>query len=222
MPGSAGFDVAVDVVRVASATAAALGAGLGARVVESTPPMGDLLEVMWVLWQSFYGRFSPLVPSGFEDHLDADLLEVLRGGAAVTAEARNAAEGAREAMWHQLVAWFDDVDVLVLPTVGITAFPLARDHPPSLDGAPLRERILAWLMTFPFNLAAPCPVVSVPCGLGDDGLPVGLSVVGRPWDDIGVLRVAAALERIQPWAHLRPTFAPADTGDVAGPVPPLG
>jgi aspartyl-tRNA(Asn)/glutamyl-tRNA(Gln) amidotransferase subunit A len=203
-PGLPGFDVAPDVVRVASATATALGAGVGARVVESTPPLGDVLEVMWVLWQSFYGRFSPLVPSGFEDLLDTDLLEVLRGGAAITAEARNAAEGAREAMWHRLVAWFDDVDVLVLPTVGITAFPLERDHPPSLEGAPLRERILAWLMTFPFNLAAPCPVVSVPCGLGDDGLPVGLSVVGRPWDDVGVLRVAAALERIQPWAHLRP------------------
>jgi aspartyl-tRNA(Asn)/glutamyl-tRNA(Gln) amidotransferase subunit A len=209
-PGLPGFDVAADVVREASAAAVALGEGLGARVVESTPPLGDLLEVMWVLWQGFYGRFAPLIPAGTDEQIDADLFEVLGGGAALDAGARNAAEGAREAMWHQLVAWFEDVDVLVLPTLGLTAFPLERDHPPSLEGAPLRDRILAWLMTYPFNLAAPCPVVSVPCGLGDDGLPVGLSIVGRPWDDIGVLRVAAAVERIRPWAHLRPSCDPAD------------
>lgn len=214
-PALPGFEVRADVCREASAAAQALEAGLGARVVESTPPIGDLLEVMWVLWQSFYGRFAPLVPPGFDDFLDADLIEVLRGGAALGADDRNAAEGAREAMWHQLVAWFDDFDVLVLPTLGITAFPLERDHPPSLEGAPLRERILAWLMTYPFNLAAPCPVVSVPCGLGDDGLPVGVSVVGRAWDDIGVLRVAAALEQIRPWAHLRP---PCDAEAATGPA----
>jgi aspartyl-tRNA(Asn)/glutamyl-tRNA(Gln) amidotransferase subunit A len=56
--------------------------------------------------------------------------------------------------------------------------------------------------TYPFNLGA--PAASVPCGFTRDGLPIGLQIVGRRFDDTTVLRAAAAFERERPWANARP------------------
>ena len=204
-----GFSVQPDVANRANEAVAAFVEDLGCSVEPSAPPWGDLIETMWVLWQDFYGRFAPLIPPELAaGQVDDDLLELMSGGAALGAADLHRADAERQLMWSQLIDWFADFDLLVLPTLGCTAFPGDRDHPPQLEGLPLRDRILGWLMTYPFNLAAPCPVISVPCGLGDDGLPVGLSIVGRPWDDIGVLRAAMSFERARPWHDLKPPVAP--------------
>ena len=49
------------------------------------------------------------------------------------------------------------------------------------------------------------PGASVPCGVTGDKLPVGLQIVGRRFEDVTVLRAAAAFERLQPWAHMKPS-----------------
>ena len=49
------------------------------------------------------------------------------------------------------------------------------------------------------------PASSVPAGFDELGLPVGVQLVGRPWDEATVIRVSAQLEAARPWAHLRPT-----------------
>jgi Asp-tRNA(Asn)/Glu-tRNA(Gln) amidotransferase A subunit family amidase len=48
------------------------------------------------------------------------------------------------------------------------------------------------------------PALSVPCGLADDGTPIGLQRVGRWHRDLDVLEAAAAFERLRPWRHLYP------------------
>jgi len=58
---------------------------------------------------------------------------------------------------------------------------------------------LAVLMTLPFNISSRCPVLSIPSGLSREGVPTGLSVVGRTYDDVTAFRVAAAHERLLPW-----------------------
>jgi aspartyl-tRNA(Asn)/glutamyl-tRNA(Gln) amidotransferase subunit A len=79
-------------------------------------------------------------------------------------------------------------------------------------------------LTFPFNLTGH-PAATVPAGWTDDGLPVGLQVVGRLRDDATVLRACAAYEQAAPWRHRRPDPDPAyvPTGDgvvrVASPSP---
>jgi Asp-tRNA(Asn)/Glu-tRNA(Gln) amidotransferase A subunit family amidase len=55
------------------------------------------------------------------------------------------------------------------------------------------------LMTLPFNIASRCPVMSVPSGLSHDGVPTGLSIVGKTYDDVTVFRIAAAHEERLPW-----------------------
>ena len=63
--------------------------------------------------------------------------------------------------------------------------------------------MLGWVLTYPFNLTGQ-PVISVPCGFSDDGLPIGLQIVGRRHADSTVLQAAAAYEQAAPWADRRP------------------
>jgi Asp-tRNA(Asn)/Glu-tRNA(Gln) amidotransferase A subunit family amidase len=59
-------------------------------------------------------------------------------------------------------------------------------------------------MTAQFNYTSQCPALSVPAGFTDDGLPVGLQIVARRYEDDLALRIGAAVERARPWAARRP------------------
>src|SRR3712207_196707 len=90
----------------------------------------------------------------------------------------------------------DRFDLLVTPTLPVTAFPAGDDHPAQVAGVPATT--YSWLpFTLPFNLTG-LPAISVPAGLAD-GLPVGLQLVGRWRDDRSVLAAAAAFEAARPW-----------------------
>lgn len=101
-------------------------------------------------------------------------------------------------------AVFDQVDHLLTPTVATLAF--AADGPP--------PRVIAGRevggmgnvpFTAPFNISGQ-PACSIPCGLSSDGLPIGLQVVGRRHDDLGVLACGLVAERARPWPGLAPTY----------------
>lgn len=107
----------------------------------------------------------------------------------------------REELWERLTPVFRDYDLLICPTTAVPAFPLQPPGPlgPSvIDGKEVSP--LAWMgFTFPFNFTGQ-PAATVPCGLSSEGLPVGLQIVGRRLDEVGVLRAAAAFERARPWS----------------------
>jgi aspartyl-tRNA(Asn)/glutamyl-tRNA(Gln) amidotransferase subunit A len=91
-------------------------------------------------------------------------------------------------------------DALICPTFAVPALPAEYDSPNALDT----------LMTVPFNIASRCPVITVPSGLSRDGVPTGLSVVGKTYDDVTAFRVAAAHEKRYPWLDAperRPVFS---------------
>ena len=64
-------------------------------------------------------------------------------------------------------------------------------------------------MTMPFNIASRCPVLNVPSGFADTGVPTGLQIVARTFDDLTTFRLGAALERANLWnyATTRPDLA---------------
>ena len=54
-------------------------------------------------------------------------------------------------------------------------------------------------MTYPFNMLARCPVLQVPSGRAENGVPTGVQIVGRTFEDADVFRIGAAIERAQDW-----------------------
>ncbi|MGH9044578.1 MAG: amidase [Acidimicrobiales bacterium] len=99
---------------------------------------------------------------------------------------------------------FDGHDILIAPTVPMTAPPIGATEVP-LGPATLDFELAVTRCTSPFNVAG-TPVVSVPCGLAQ-GLPVGLQIIARRNQDEQAIAFAAAFERATPWHEARPPLA---------------
>lgn len=108
------------------------------------------------------------------------------------------------ALEHQIYAplgqLLEEFDALVCPTFAVPALTAEYDpgQPVAVNGRDSSDW-LDVLMTIPFNIASRCPVMTVPSGLSRGGVPTGLSVVGKTYDDVTVFRVAAAHEERMPW-----------------------
>jgi aspartyl-tRNA(Asn)/glutamyl-tRNA(Gln) amidotransferase subunit A len=102
------------------------------------------------------------------------------------------------AMWRFMRGY----DLLLTPTLAVPPFALHVQGPEKIDG-----RIVApfqWLaFTFPINMTGQ-PAATVPAGFTEDGLPIGLQIIGRHLDDALVLRAAAAFEAAAPWGDRWP------------------
>jgi len=99
-------------------------------------------------------------------------------------------------------------DVLVCPTLAIPAMTAGFgcfDPDFEVDGVKV-DSYLQWCLTYPFNMLNRCPVLSLPSGVAPSGVPTGIQIVGRPFDDVRAFRAAAAFERAMPWAGRRPSL----------------
>jgi amidase/aspartyl-tRNA(Asn)/glutamyl-tRNA(Gln) amidotransferase subunit A len=96
---------------------------------------------------------------------------------------------------------FDRYDLLVAPTLSCLAVDNAADGntlgPAEVNGEKI-NRLIGWCMTFLINFNGH-PAASCPAGLAENGMPVGLQIAGRRYDDYGVIAASAALERVRPW-----------------------
>lgn len=98
--------------------------------------------------------------------------------------------------------WFRNWDFLLTPTASVAAFPVEKLMPDEWPTPP--SGWIAWVeFLYPFNMSWN-PAASVPCGFTEAGLPVGLQIVGKRFDDLGVLQASAAFELMQPWSDKRP------------------
>jgi len=135
----------------------------------------------------------------------ADVRTRLLAGQFVLATQYLKAQRARRVITAEVEAALARVDALLLPTTPLAAPPVtAREA--SVQGA--TQDVRGWLTrcTRPFNLTGH-PVLSLPCGLTGEGLPVGLSLVGRPFDEATLLRLGHAYEAVSPLRGCVPPLA---------------
>ena len=107
----------------------------------------------------------------------------------------------RADLFRMVQRWFETADYLVTPTLARTALPIDQDlfEPIEIDGVEVGElRRNFFPYTMPFNITGH-PALTLCCGYGNDGLPIGLQIVGRFRDDASVLRAAALYEASEGW-----------------------
>jgi Asp-tRNA(Asn)/Glu-tRNA(Gln) amidotransferase A subunit family amidase len=112
-----------------------------------------------------------------------------------------AEEALRYEMSQDLARVLANHDVLLTPTAASTRMPADFDPMEAgfaVDGRALADPILGWVLTVAFNMLSSSPVWSVPAGKADNGVPVGLQFVGRPYDDEVVTGIALAWDAIRP------------------------
>lgn len=195
---------------VRAAFEAALGrfAELGAELVELTEAVPKM-EPIWrvINHASWRARFGELI----RDHgarMSPSLLRQLEVGAQWSAVDYQRAMFERTALFRRVQGWFEANDVLVTPTLARTALAIDQDlfEPIEIDGVAVGElRSKLFPYTLPFNITGH-PAMTVPCGFGTDGLPIGLQIVGRLHDEAMLLRVGALYEASERWTARWPAL----------------
>jgi aspartyl-tRNA(Asn)/glutamyl-tRNA(Gln) amidotransferase subunit A len=182
-----------DVETLAAAAVKRLEA-LGAHVELADPLGGNPSEIFQKLWWSGSGFLLGDLAEEQKAKLDPGLRKQMEGGLAFDKKAYIGAMQARGAYGSFMRVFMEKYDFLVTPQTATPAFDVGLVTPLNDDGSPW----LAWTpFTYPFNLTQQ-PAASVPCGFTKDGLPVGLQIVGRMFDDASVLAASYAYESIDP------------------------
>jgi len=151
----------------------------------------------------FYAAWSDRLPDA-EPLMDPTLVRLIRRGGAVTARDYLRAVARVEDYWREVQTFLERFDVLLMPTVAVLPFAAGALPPREIAGQDVS--VLGWMpFTYPFNMTGQ-PAASVPAGWTDDGLPVGLQIVGRRHADATVLAASAAFEAASPWRDRRPTL----------------
>lgn len=163
---------------------------LGAVVELAEPDLPDCGPIFRILW--FAGAAHMLEAYSDEQKavMDPGFLRIAAEGAQASLFDYLAAMRARESVGRTLSLFHQTYDLLLTPTLPLPAFEAGLEAPPG-DGA-----WVDWTpFSYPFNLTQQ-PAASVPCGLVAEGLPAGLQIVGRRYDDRLVLKAAHAYEQL--------------------------
>jgi amidase len=112
---------------------------------------------------------------------------------AVDTNAIYEAEANRTRIYGMFVDYFKEYDFLVCPTTQVMPFPVETDYVRSINGKPMKD-YLQWMSVCCVLSITRLPVISMPCGFNDAGLPVGVQIVGKPGADFELLQFAQAFE----------------------------
>jgi aspartyl-tRNA(Asn)/glutamyl-tRNA(Gln) amidotransferase subunit A len=184
--------------------------GLGAEIEDVRVPasIDDLFAVYRAIQQ----------PEATTAHVDAGWFPAradlytprvranLERGATYSATDYIRAQRAKQAFTDEMETLFERVDALLTPTLPLVAPRIADiERPLTVAGREEDAREALLRFTFPFDISGQ-PALTVPCGLSGDGLPVGLQIVARRYDEAMVLRVGQAYQRDTDWHLRRPTL----------------
>jgi amidase len=192
-----------EVARVCRSAAERL-AELGCEVVlDACPDLADAVEVFRVLRaEQFVAARAPLL----ERHralLKPEVIWNIEAGMKLTAEEIGRAERRRGQMQQSAAAFLERFDLLLCPAAIVPPFPVERRFLEELRGHRFPSYIDWVTITFAITLTG-LPALSLPCGFTEEGLPVGLQMVGRPRGEAELLAAAARLEDLLGIASLVP------------------
>jgi aspartyl-tRNA(Asn)/glutamyl-tRNA(Gln) amidotransferase subunit A len=192
------------------AKAAAAGAKtfekLGCHVEEIELGLENPFDTWWTIFcVSGYVNLKTVLKKQGDD-LTWYVRECLEYGATVSGAEYAAALGQIAVLKDKLADVFEKYDLIMSPTLAVPAFPHSKP-PKRIGGRTVAKPFWSFFpFTYPINISGH-PAASVPCGFSSGGLPIGLHIIGRHWDEETVLAASAAFEKAKPWAHRRPPIA---------------
>ena len=163
-------------------------------------PLGFAPDRIWQAWITLrswlvHARLTPFLieQPGNRAHVKPEALWEYDRGTALSASQVMAASVERTAFFQHALALFESVDFLALPATQVWPFPIEWRWPERI-GERRMDTYHRWMETVVIATFAGLPAISVPVGFDERGLPAGLQLIGRPRDDLGVLRLARRYE----------------------------
>jgi amidase len=184
-----------DQVKTICTKAAGKWQDLGVPVEAAAPDLTQAESIFQTLRAWLYvARLGPLLKH-HRDQLKPEIVWNIEKGLCLSADDIGEAQRLRASLYYDVVKFFEIYDLLLCPSVVAPPFDVNINY---LDrvGETVFDNYIGWLiLTYAISITA-CPVISIPCGFTDTGLPVGIQIVGPPGCDGRVLNAAAQLERV--------------------------
>lgn len=165
----------------------------GARIAEDCPDLREANAAFYVLRNMQRVGGAGALLGEHRDKLSPEIIHYTEKGLSQSASEIARAETTRGVMFHRMLAFFKNYDILATPTVIAPPFDVRMRHLMEVDGVKFDD-FFAYLMLTSIITVTTCPAISVPCGFTASGLPVGLQLVAAPRNDAGVLAAAALFE----------------------------
>lgn len=167
---------------------------LGCEITDAAPDFSDADETFkaWRAWK-FEHRFRPLLKS-HRDQIKDTIIWNAESGTALTGPELSTIESKRTRLYHRVREFMETHEFLILPVSQVPPFDVTVPYISEINGEQL-DTYIDWMKSCYYISAIGLPAISVPCGFTPDGLPVGVQIVGRHQDDLGVLQLAYAFQQ---------------------------
>jgi amidase len=167
-----------------------------------------VLDCWMTWWEGLFAAIAADLLPRWRYEMDPFVVRILEHGVRHDAMRLYRCNLKRGEMWRKLQPIVSHYDVLLCPTLAVPAVRVDHDEFSTsfkINGKTVQAYV-GWVMTHGFNLVSQVPVMSVPTGFSLSGVPTGMQIVARPYDDLRVFRAAAAYERARPWRNRRPAI----------------
>ncbi len=179
---------------------------LGCVVDEAEPDFSGASEAFETLRAlSFLGRFGPLLEE-HRDRLKDTVIWNIEQGMKLTPERIARAHALRTELFHRMRRFLERYEFLICPVSQLPPFPVEVEWPREIAGVKM-DNYLDWMKSCYYITITSHPAISVPAGFTDEGLPVGIQIVGRYRADVAVLQLAHAFEGETNVGERRPALA---------------
>jgi amidase len=167
---------------------------MGAVVEEACPDFSGGIDCFQTLRAVLFAALRGELLATDRHRIAPEIIWNLEKGETLSADEVLRAERTRATIFRNTTEFFQNFDLLACPVVAVPPFPVEQRFPTQIAGENLTTYIDWMFLTFVLTLTG-CPVISVPCGLTEDGLPVGLQIMARSRADHALLQAAALLEQ---------------------------
>ena len=167
-----------------------------------------VLDCWLTWWEGLFAGIAAHYLPRWRYEMDPFVVHLLEKGLSHDASRMYQCNLKRGEMWRKLQPIVSKYDVMLCPTLAVPS--VKFDHDEFSKNFTINGKVVnayvGWIMTHGFNLVSQCPSMSVPTGFSQSGVPTGMQIVARPFDDLRVFRAAAAYEQARPWRGKKPKF----------------
>jgi amidase len=167
---------------------------IGCRIDDGEPDFENADEIFKV-WRAWYFElaFSELLES-HRDELKDSVIWNIEEGMKLSGPRIGQVERKRTDLYHRVRKFMETYEFLILPVSQVPPFDVNQRYVDAINGEKM-ETYIDWMKSCYYITTTGFPAISVPCGFTAKGLPVGVQIVGRHQDDLGVLQLAYAFEQ---------------------------
>jgi amidase len=176
---------------------------LGCIIEEAHPDFSGANEIFQVLRAQIFAIGGVEDLAKHRDQMKDTVVWNIERGLALTGPDISRAQMMRARLYHRVRKFFQRYDYLLLPVSQVLPFPIEDEWVREINGVEMQTYV-DWMMSCSFITLTGHPAMSLPCGFTEDGLPVGIQIVGRYRGEFELLQFAYAFERVTRFGTVRP------------------